>query len=88
MLKPGNRTLLLESLRPPPGFELDRCLGTTYSLDLQALLTTPLAFTIFEREDSQGRPNSDPMAMLESLRRFAGRMHIFCQSGRIQVPKS
>ncbi len=88
MLKPGHRTLLLESLRPPPGFELDRCLGTTYSLDLQALLTAPLAFTLFDREDEQGRPNSDPLAMLESLRRYAGRMHIFCQSGRIQVPRS
>lgn len=88
MLKPGHRTLLLESLRPPPGFELDRCLGTTYSLDLQALLTAPLAFTIFEREDSQGRPNSDPLALLESLRRHAGRLHIFCQSGKIQIPKS
>jgi hypothetical protein len=88
MLKPGNRTLLLESLRPPPGFELDSCLGTTYSLDLQALLTAPLAFTLFEREDEQGSPNRDPLALLESLRRYAGRMHIFCQSGRIQVPKS
>ena len=88
MLKPGNRTLLLESLRPPPGFELDRCLGTTYSLDLQALLTAPLAFTLFEREDEQGSPNRDPLALLESLRRYAGRMHIFCQSGKIQVPKS
>jgi hypothetical protein len=88
MLKPSNRTLLLESLRPPTGFELDRCLGTTYSLDLQALLTAPLAFTIFEREDPNGRPNNDPLALLESMRRYADRMHIFCQSGRIQIPKS
>ena len=47
MLEPRVRRQLMEALRPPSGYELDRAVGTTYSLDLLALLTTPLAFTIF-----------------------------------------
>jgi hypothetical protein len=48
VLAPKDRTLLLESLRPPPGFRLDAAVSTTYSLDLMALLVAPLAFTFFD----------------------------------------
>lgn len=88
MLDPETRSYTLEILRPPPGYELDRAIGTTFSLDLLALLTAPLAFTLFDWEDTEGRPTSDPLAILESLRRYADRISIFCQSGRIAVPAS
>jgi hypothetical protein len=85
--------LLLSSLRPPDGFRFDCAVGTTYSLDLVALLTTPLAFAMFDWQDDQGRlsadpagPTADPLALLESLRRCADRIHIFCQAGQIKVP--
>ncbi|MCX5829133.1 MAG: phospholipase D family protein [Deltaproteobacteria bacterium] len=87
MLDPDDRRHLLESLRPPLGYELDRAIGTTFSLDLLALLIAPLAFTLFDWEDDNGNLNSDPLAMLETLRRFAGRVSIFCQAGQISVPK-
>lgn len=87
MLAPEERTLLLESLRPPPGYALDRALGTTYSLDLLALLTTPLAFTFFSWEESEDGMPSDPLVLLEALRRNADRIHVFCQVGRIGVPR-
>ena len=47
MLEPQERRQLLDSLRPPSGYSLDFAVGTTYSLDLLALLTAPLAFTFF-----------------------------------------
>src|SRR5215211_7934321 len=88
MLEPRVRRQLMEALRPPSGYELDRAVGTTYSLDLLALLTTPLAFTIFETEREDGRTASDPLTLLETIRRYARRLSIFCQAGRISVPKS
>lgn len=88
MLDPEMRSYTLEILRPPPGYELDRAIGTTFSLDLLALLIAPLAFTFFDWEDTEGRPTSDPLAIIESLRRYADRISIFCQSGRIGVPRT
>lgn len=93
MLDPRGRQLLLSSLRPPDGFTFDCAVGTTFSLDLIALLTTPLAFAMFDWQDDQGRlaadpvlQSADPLALLESLRRCASRIHIYCQAGQIKVP--
>ena len=74
-------------LRPPPGYRLDRAIGTTYSLDLQALLLAPLAFTLFGWQDEAGRPGADPLALLEAVRSHADRIRIFCQAGQIAVPR-
>src|SRR5262245_55993164 len=87
MLGPHDRRLLLDALRPPAGYALDFALGTTYSLDLLALLTAPLAFTLFDWQDAEGRPMADPLATLEALRRYADRIAVFCQSGQTLVPK-
>lgn len=86
MLEPHSRKHLIEALRPPPGYELDVAIGTTYTLNLLTLLTAPLAFTIFDWEDAEGRPKVDPLALLETMRRYADRIAIFCEAGRIQVP--
>ncbi len=37
---------------------------TTFTLDLVALLTAPLAFTMFDWQDADGRPQADPLALL------------------------
>lgn len=87
MLAPRNRSLLLEALRPPIGYRLDQAIATTYTLDLIALLTAPLAFTFFDWEDDEGRPSADPLALLEAVRRHARKLHVFCQGGAIHVPK-
>ena len=86
MLEPEHRSLLLDNLRPPAGYRLDRTVGATFSLDLQALLTVPLAFTMFDAGTDDG--TADIIALLEATRRHAGRMSIFCQAGRISLPKS
>lgn len=87
MLEPQTRRLLLESLRPPEGYALDCAVGTTYSLDLLALLSVPLAFTFSDWEDREGNLTNDDMALLESVKRHADRICIFCQGGEIAVPK-
>ena len=86
MLEPRDRRLLLDALRPPEGHVLSDALGVTYTLDLLALLTTPLSFALFDWEDAEGRPVADPLAVLEAIRRHADRMHVFCQAGMIRVP--
>lgn len=87
MLEPLDRRHLFDVLRPPSGYDVDLAIGTTYSLDLMALLAVPLAFALFDWEDEQGRVNPDPLALLEAARRYAGVTHIFCQSGQIHLPK-
>ena len=86
MLRPEDRSLLLEAMRPPEGYSFDRAVGTTFVLDLLSLLVTPLAFTFFDWEDREGRPTAEPLALLEALRRHAERIHLFCQAGMISVP--
>ena len=86
MLGTRDRTLLLESLRPPAGYRLRRAVGTSFTLDLIALLTAPLAFTFFDAHDDDGAPVTDPVALLEALRRHADKVTLFCQAGAIAVP--
>jgi hypothetical protein len=89
MLEPNSRTLLLDALCPPEGYDLDFAIGTTFTLDLLALLTAPLGFTLF---DLAGAPNdplqgTDALLVLKTIRRYADRISIFCDSGRIAVPR-
>lgn len=84
MLEPDGRQPLLDALRPPPGFVLDRAVGTSYSLDLLALLTAPLAFALFDRVTADGEKlDVDPIALLEAVRRHADQIDIFCQAGQV-----
>ena len=86
MLEPEGRQPLLDALKPPPGFVLDRAVGTSYSLDLLALLTAPLAFALFDRISADGEKlDVDPIALLEAVRRHADQMDIFCQAGQVAV---
>ena len=85
---PLERSKLLDLLRPPDGMRFDEGIGTTYSLDLTALLIAPLAFTFFDAEDEHGRVRLESLEVLESLRRYSARLSVFCQSGRILVPRA
>ena len=86
MLGTRERTLLLDNLRPPAGYRLRRAVGTSFTLDLMALLTAPLAFTFFDAHDDEGAPVADPVALLEALRRHAEKITLFCQAGAVEVP--
>jgi hypothetical protein len=86
MLEPDGRLLLLDALRPPIGSRLEAAFGTTYSLDLLSLLTAPVAFALFDRQRADGTFQADPIAMLQALREYSGRITIFHQAGQIAVP--
>lgn len=86
MLSPDDRYLFLQALRPPEGYTFDSGIGTTFTLDLYTLLVTPLSLALFDRNSTE-QALSDPLSLLESLRRYAGRLTIFCQAGRISLPK-
>jgi hypothetical protein len=87
MLEPGDRSVFTELLRPPSGFRLDRVITTTYTLDLVALLTLPLSFTLLAGDGLNEAGRVDPIALLEALRRYADRLYVFCDSSHIAVPK-
>lgn len=42
MLNPDQRRLYTDALRPPLGYRFTEAIATTYSLELQTLLTVPL----------------------------------------------
>lgn len=88
MLEPGRRRLFLDSLRSPDGFVLDRAVGTTFTLDLLALLAVPLAFTFRDAQDHNGQLATDPLSVLEGARRCADRIVVFCHGGRTSVPRA
>jgi hypothetical protein len=85
MLEPDDRHELLAALQPPAGFSLDRAVGTTFSLDLQALLTAPIAFALLEVEKEDDGLGAT--VILEAIRRNASRIDVFCQAGQIAIPE-
>lgn len=87
MLEPETRELLMDVLRPPEGMRLDMAVGTTYTLDLNALLLAPLSFAMFDwANDEEGGFGAE--ATLEALRRHAANTTLFCQNGMIAVPRT
>ena len=86
MLAPADRRLLLDVLAPPEGFGLDEAIGTTYTLDLLALLRVPLAATALPWADRRGGPVDNPFALLTALRRNASRISLYCHAGVTKVP--
>ena len=88
MLEPGRRRLFLDTLRPPDGYLLSRAVGTSFTLDLMALLSVPLAFTFRDAQDGEGQLATEPLSLLESARRYAGRIVVFSQGGYTGVPRA
>ena len=87
VLAPQDRTPLLDALRPPSDFVLHTAIGTTFSLDLVALLSASVGFTFFELDESgESMGDNTPLALLEAIRRHAGQILVFCEAGRIAVP--
>ena len=86
MLAPTDRRLLLSVLAPPEGYTLDQAVGTTYTLDLLALLRVPLAATTLPWAGAQGEPIENPFALLTALRRNASKVSLFCHAGATKIP--
>ena len=68
-------------LLPPVGFTLVRAVGTTYSLDLETLMSVCIVLGIQESTDSSLTKN--PFAILKSLQGLSEKLLIFCETGQI-----
>ena len=86
MLSPNNRGVYTDALTPPAGFELDRAIAATFSLDLTTLLSVPLQLVLQATEDCNELMR-DPIALYEALQRATERVHVFTQHGRMLAPK-
>lgn len=80
MLAPDTRTLLLDSLRPPIGYQLEHAVATSFTLDLNSALLVPLALAGF---NLSGTP--DVVAVMEALRSSVGKFDVFAQAGMIKT---
>ncbi|MDO8144516.1 phospholipase D family protein [Isoptericola sp. 178] len=85
MLTPQTRVMLTDALRPPAGYRVDTAVGTSYSLDLTALLLAPLSFALYDHSGDDVLA-VDPVRLLEAVRRHTARTTVFCQAGGIHVP--
>lgn len=87
MLNPNNDRLDYgKVLAPPEGYQLDFAIGTTYSLDLDALVGACLALGLSEDTDSDLMKN--PICLLEALRTTGDKVALFCEAGQIHTPNS
>jgi hypothetical protein len=87
MLRPAeDRLNYSDLLTPPSGFEVDFAIGTTYSLDLEALVGVPLSLSLSEEMDRTFQ--DDPLYVLEGIRRSADRFALFCEAGQMKVPQN
>ena len=85
MLNPNyNRLDYGQILAPNPGYSLDFAVGTTYSLDLDALVGASLALGLSEETDSELMNN--PICLLEALRCTSDKIALFCEGGQIHLP--
>ena len=86
MLNPSSDRLNYGNiLTPPIGYKLDFAIGTTYSLDLQALISSSLSLGLSKQTDSN--LVNDPVFLLEAIRRTSENVALFCEKGRISLHK-
>ena len=72
-----------EALRPPEGYEVSYAVGTTYSLDLRALLGLCIPLGLgFEPEALE---SINPVSLFSALSKLQGRLAIYCDKGGIKA---
>lgn len=88
MLDFKQNRLTYSDLLASPGkdFELTHAIGTTYSLDLLALLAIPVA--MFYNRSLDGDFTKTRFDVLEAIRKSKERVTVFCQRGKIHQPDS
>ena len=68
-------------LMPPVGYTLVKAVGTTFSLDLETLMSVCIALGIQESTDSS--LSNNPFAVLKSLQGLSDKLLVFCEAGQI-----
>ncbi len=74
------------ALLPPDGYILEKAVGTTYSLDLEALTAVCIALGLKEDPDSDLLQN--PISMLNALVKVSEKILVFCEAGQIKKPST
>ena len=71
-------------LLPPEYYRLDFAVGTTYSLDLDAMVGICISLGLLE--DTESDIMNDPICLLEAIRRTGDKVALFCEAGQIYLP--
>lgn len=80
-----NRLLYDALLKAPEDYEFNHAIATTYSLDLESILLLPVALFFAQDMDFEAHQTRDDL--LEALTKASKQISIFCQRGKIKVPK-
>ena len=74
-------------LMPPEGFHFVRAVATTYSMDFETLIAALVPLVLRgDIEDEELRSN--PVAILQAVRKAVGRLVVFCEAGQIKPPQT
>ena len=76
------RSAFTDALRPPRGYVLGACIGTTYSLDFEVFTAVILAFAGADVED----PLNHPPAVLTTVARLRSRLRVYANAGSLHPP--
>jgi len=74
-----------QMLLPPDGFKLHRAMAATYSLDLDTLLSIPVA--LFFSQTMEGDLKGARLELLKAIQDCPEYLRIYHQAGKIQVPR-
>lgn len=86
MLDPkSNRHDYGEMLMPPEGYYLTKAIALTYSLDLDTLLSIPVALHFSQTTDISIKENL--VQVLDSIKKSKATVRVICQRGQIAIPK-
>lgn len=88
MLSPESRQLYVEALDPPDGYVLHEALGTTYSVDLLALLSVPVRMALGRLDPKRITADECGPGVLSSIRQTAPRFTVFHDEAHLAVPST
>ena len=81
-----NRLDYGEQLIPlDPSYDLDFAVGTTFSLDLEALMVLPVAMFYSRHLDCS--PDDLHFDVVDAITQSAEKIRVYCQKGKVKVPK-
>lgn len=73
-----------EMLIPPQGYRLERAVAATYSVDLNTLLSVPVA--LIYAQTMEGKLDGDRFQILEAIQQIAKLVTVYHQKGQLHVP--
>lgn len=75
-----------EMLKPPYGYILERAITSTYSIDLNTLLSIPVALVF--AKSLEGELTSTRFQILEGIRKLSQIIKVYHQKGQVHIPSN